>query len=281
MHFRKHAAVAIAATAAAVGSMAVSATAAHAKALPPVHVVTIHVNNHRVLVGAHNRIAAGRTLFRIVTHQGDHVLNIVRLHKGYSLPQFGQDINKAFAGNVKAVNRVDKNATFHGGNEARPGMHSAFSATLGHGTFYFFDSNSSKFVPVKVVGKASPRQAVPTTSQIRLYSYGFDAGRKSPQHHGWTLLDNKADQPHFVEFQQVKESTTTKQVGKFFKNGAQGQPKWALPANQGSGVLSPGQHSAINLRLPAGKYLVACFWPDFKTGMPHAFMGMWKLIHLT
>jgi hypothetical protein len=25
---------------------------------------------------------------------------------------------------------------------------------------------------------------------------------------------------------------------------------------------------------------VMCFWPDDETGMPHAFMGMWKLISL-
>jgi len=26
---------------------------------------------------------------------------------------------------------------------------------------------------------------------------------------------------------------------------------------------------------------VACFWPDYFTGMPHAFMGMWKLVTLS
>lgn len=280
MHFRKHAAVALAATAAAVGSMAIGATTAQASAPAPVHVVTIHVNNHRVLVGAHDKIAAGRTLVRIVTHQGVHNLNIVRLHKGYSLQDFGQDVGKAFSGDVPAVNRLDKKATFHGGNDARPGMHSAFSATLGAGKFYFFDADTNKVAAVNVVGKVKPEQAVPTTSQITLYSYGFDPGMREPQHNGWTLLDNKADQPHFIQFQQVKQSTTTKQVGKYFKQGAQGQPKWALKATQGSGVLSPGQHAAIKLNLPAGKYVVACYWPDFKTGMPHAFMGMWKLITL-
>jgi hypothetical protein len=33
--------------------------------------------------------------------------------------------------------------------------------------------------------------------------------------------------------------------------------------------------------LPRGEYLIACFWPDRLTGMPHAFMGMWKLVQLT
>jgi hypothetical protein len=30
--------------------------------------------------------------------------------------------------------------------------------------------------------------------------------------------------------------------------------------------------------LPAGKYFIACFWPDYFTGMPHFLMGMWKLV---
>jgi hypothetical protein len=34
------------------------------------------------------------------------------------------------------------------------------------------------------------------------------------------------------------------------------------------------------LDVPAGKYLLACFWPDDDTGMPHFFMGMWKLVRV-
>jgi hypothetical protein len=284
MHFRKHAAVALAATAAAVGSMAVSATAAHATAAhaapKPYHVVTIHVNNHRVLVGKNNRIQAGRTLFRVVTHKGDHQMNIVRLRKGYSLPQFGQDVGAGLgSGNVKAIKRVDKNAVFRGGAEARPGWNGAFSANLGPNTYYFFDSNTNKFAPVKVVGKLGRRAAVPTSSTMNIYTYGFGP-QGTIMHNGWTLLKNRADQPHFVELQQVKQSTTAAQVKKFFKHGAQGQPSWALRATEGSGVISPGHNSAMRLNLPAGKYLVACFWPDDRTGMPHAFMGMWKLVQL-
>jgi hypothetical protein len=36
----------------------------------------------------------------------------------------------------------------------------------------------------------------------------------------------------------------------------------------------------LSYDLPAGEYLLACFWPDRFTGMPHFFMGMWKLINL-
>jgi len=280
MGFRKHAAIAVAASAAVVGSMATAATAADAATAAPVPVVTIHVNNHRVLVGTNNTITAGRTIFRVVTGNGDHQLNVGRFHNGYTLPQLGQDLGKAFSGDVKAIRRIDRNIVFRGGAEARPNQPGAFSATLPAGKFLFFDSNTNKFAFVKVVGKIKPRQFVPNQSRIAVFSYGFAPTPATIPHTGWTLLTNKADQPHFVEFQHVKSTTTKRQVSSYFKHGAPGQPSWALPGSTSSGLLTQGQHSAMWLNLPPGKYLVACFWPDFKTGMPHAFMGMWRLITL-
>lgn len=281
MHFRKSAAVALAATAATVGAVTVSTTGAQAATKPaPYHVVTIHVNNHRVLVGKNNTIPAGRTLFRVVTHQGDHIMNIVRFRKGYSIAQFGQDINKAFSGNVAAIKRVDAGSVFNGGSETNPRQMGEFSANLRPGRYWFLDQNSRAIAPVKVVGKLVPNTAVPTTGLIDLFTYGFGPEGRI-RHKGMTLIRNRADQPHFIEFQQVKQSTTAAQVRRFIKKGGQGQPPWALKASWGSGVLSPTQISALALNLPKGKYLVACFWPDFMTGKPHIMMGMWKLIQLT
>jgi hypothetical protein len=281
MAFRKHAAIAVAATAAVVGSMATAATAAHGATGAPVPVVTIHVNNHRVLVGTNNTVHAGRTIFKVVTTKGDHIMNIARLHNGYTLAQAGADLPKAFGGDINAIHRIDRNIVFRGGAEARPNKSGAFSATLPAGNFVFLDQNSNKFAMVKVVGKIPQRQFVPNQSRISIFSYGFEPHPLRIPHEGWTLLTNKADQPHFVEFQHVKSSTTREQVRKFVKSGMQGQPSWALPGGTGSGVLSQGQHSALWLNLKPGKYLVACFWPDFRTGMPHIMMGMYRLVILT
>ncbi len=283
MHFRKSAAVALAATAATVGAMTVSTTAAHAAAKPaPHHVVTIHVNNNRVLVGKHNRIGSGLTLFRVVTHKGDHIMNIVRFRKGYSLPQFGQDINKAFGGDKKAIKRVDKGSVFNGGSEARPGRSGEFSANLKPGTYYFFDQNSSKFAAVKVVGKYVPRAPVRTSSMIDLFSYGFGPGRNAVSHDGRTLIKNQADQPHFIEFQQVKAGTTAVQVKRFIAKGMQGKPAVGAQGQLGIRRAQPAARARRwRCTCPSGKYLVACFWPDYFTAKPHIMMGMWKLINLT
>ena len=64
-----------------------------------------------------------------------------------------------------------------------------------------------------------------------------------------------------------------------------GGPIWLLVlqcafANTAVGVISPKYGETFHYSLPAGKYLIRCYWPDDDTGMPHAFMGMWKLIWL-
>jgi hypothetical protein len=280
MQFRKRVAIALAASAAVAGSLAAVPIAAGAAGVAPVPVIPVHVTNNGIKVGANNTVPAGRSIFHVTTGKGVHQVNIVRLKKGYSLPQFGQDIGQALSGNVKAVNRVDRRTVLRGGTEAGPKNPGAFTANLPAGTFYFIDVNTNKFVAVRVVGKSTPRQSVPNGGTIGLYTYGFTTDRPALTRQGWVHLVNNADQPHFVQFQEVKESTTNAQVRHYFKSGARGNPSWGLRPNFGTGVMTQGQNSDVYLNLPAGKYLIACFWPDFKTGMPHAFMGMWKLIHL-
>jgi hypothetical protein len=280
MQFRKHAVIGLMATTAVAGAVATVPSAAGAAGLAPVPVVQVRDTHNGVKVGANNVIAAGRTIFHVTTDKGAHQINIVKLKKGYSLPQFGQDIGKAFGGDVKAINRVDRRTVLRGGTQAGQKHPGAFTANLPAGNFLFIDVDTNKFVGVKVVGKPTPRKGIPNGGTIGLYTYGFQTDRPALTHSGWIHLVNNADQPHFVQFQEVKESTTNAQVRSYFMHHAQGQPSWALRPNFGTGVLTQGQSGDVYVNLPPGKYLVACFWPDFRTGMPHAFMGMWKLIHL-
>jgi hypothetical protein len=280
MQFRKHAAIGLMAATAVAGSLATVPTAAGAAGLAPVPIVQVRDTHNGVKVGANNTITAGRTIFHVTTDKGAHQLNIVKLKKGYTLPQFGQDIGKAFGGDVKAINRVDRRTVLRGGTQAGQKNPGAFTANLPAGTFYFIDVDTNQLAAVKVVGKAIPRKHVPTGGTISLYTYGFQTDRPALTTGGWIHLANHADQPHFVQFQKVKEGTTNAQVRRYFKSNAHGQPSFALRPNFGAGVLTQGQNGDVFVNLPPGKYLIACFWPDFRTGMPHAFMGMWKLIHL-
>jgi hypothetical protein len=69
-------------------------------------------------------------------------------------------------------------------------------------------------------------------------------------------------------------------VAKWIKSGANGQPPFQLHGSNGLGVISPGRVGAWRIDMPAGRYLIACFWPDRFTGMPHFLMGMWNLVDL-
>ena len=49
-----------------------------------------------------------------------------------------------------------------------------------------------------------------------------------------------------------------------------------------TGTLSPGRSMTVDYDLPAGQYVVMCFFPDPKMGgMPHSLMGMLRMIHLS
>jgi hypothetical protein len=85
-----------------------------------------------------------------------------------------------------------------------------------------------------------------------------------------------------VSLQQVAEGTTTDQVLEYLQSEEQGPPpSWALQAGMETGSLSPGRSMTVDYDLPAGQYVVMCFFPDPKMGgMPHAMMGMLRMIHL-
>src|SRR6476646_8843361 len=151
----------------------VVAAAPAGAAAPPAPTVVVHMNSKHVSLSTGNRLHAGRTMFKVVTGKGDHTLQIARLRNGYTLPQAGADLQKAFGGDVKAIRRVDRNIVFRGGAEARPNKPGMFAVTLPPGQFVFIDQNSNAFTMVKVFGKIPQRQNVPNRARIIAYTYGF------------------------------------------------------------------------------------------------------------
>jgi hypothetical protein len=274
---RKLAAVSIA-VATTISLAAVTVESADA-APAPVPTVDVHMRPHLLrLNNGTTQIHAGRTMFKVFTGLGDHVLQIARLHSGYTFAEANADFAKAFSGNVAAVRRLDSHITFYGGAETRPNHPGAFSTFLGTGRYVFTDQNGPAHVFVNVVGTAPAHQALtPRSGSIGMYTYGFGVTPNLPSS-GWVRVFNQSDQPHFVVLQHVKSFVTPRMVRKALMSPT--PPSWVLRATTTSGVLSPNRAQVWHYDLPAGKYLLACFWPDDDTGMPHAFMGMWKLVTL-
>jgi len=224
-------------------------------------------------------VHGGRIHFHVVTAAGDHVLQLLRLHNGYTIQQAGSDLNDAFNGNVAAVQRVDNGVVFRGGAEALPKHPGDMVVSLPATQFMAVDQNGNAGAVLKVIGKAPARALQPYSGTYTAYSYGWVASSHLPAS-GWVKVANSADQPHFLVLQHVKSTTTNAMVRKSFASNSQAQPSWALKETAQSGVIAKGTSQMLHYNLPAGKYLVACFWPDYFTGMPHAFMGMWKLVTL-
>jgi hypothetical protein len=232
--------------------------------------------------GGVTTLHAGRYQFHVVARGGAHSLQLLRLQNGYTPQQAQQDIPGAFEGNVPAVQRVDNGVVFLGGADANP-QHPGDMVVQLHGTTQVIAADfgsGNAIAMVNVVGKAPEQKNVEHHGRYTAFSYGWGVSSHLPAS-GMVKFANQADQPHFLVLQHVKDSTTNAKVRKFINSGGQGNPPWVLKGSADSGVLSPGKSQLLRYDLPAGKYLVACFWPDYFTGMPHAFMGMWKLVTLS
>jgi hypothetical protein len=255
-----------------------SAPAASAGHVPT---VVVHMSESAIHLSVGHRLHAGRVLFRVRTHDGGHDLQLARLHTGYTLSDAERDFGKAFQdGDVHAIRRLDDNITFLGGASTRPGHPGAFAVNLHAARLLVFDQDSNALTRLRVFGTPPHRPIVAASSQVTAFSYGFGVSRQTLPPSGWTRVRNISDQPHFVVLQRVKNRTTHRMVARFIKSGAHGNPSWGLKAHTSVGVMSPNRGEVFHYTLPAGKYLMACFWPDDDTGMPHIYMGMWRLIRL-
>jgi hypothetical protein len=264
------------------GSLA--ATAAHAarpvERTAAAPVVVAKVSESAIHLSA-SSVRAGKITFKVADTKahGDAVLQVLRLHKGYTAGDLQSDIGPAFSGDIAAIGRLDDNVSWLSGAQATVKKAGWFDVQLSKGSYILIDQDGNGFAPFTVHGTAVTRTTPATHASILTFTYGFATVGSLP-HDGWVRTTNRADQPHFIIASRVKQGTTARQVAKFIKGGAQGNPSFALHGGSGIGVLSPGRTGIWKIDLPKGEYLLQCFWPDRMDGLPHFFHGMWKLVQL-
>jgi hypothetical protein len=255
-----------------------AAAASSARAATPHLTATVTKRTIR-LVGA-NGLHAGRVKLSVL---GKGTVEFAMFKDGYDVADFTADVNKFGAKNdVKALKHALKNTSILGG-----------LAGGGTGTIVFpkpgaytpFSLGEKGVVTGKTLVVSGPKRSTkaPHTDGSIIGKNGPSWGGASQlPHEGRFQFKNKADQPHFVVLQQVVEGTTTDQVLEALQNEEGPEPSWILPAGMETGTLSPGRSMTVDYDLPAGQYVVMCFFPDPKMGgMPHALMGMLRMIHLT
>jgi len=162
------------------------------------------------------------------------------------------------------------------------------------GTYYLMDlANPPKGGPPTVstltVGsnRTSFEQDSDLHSQVSVQATSADRfiAPSSWPSRGTYTFTNTSDTLHFMTMMPVKPGTTDAQVQAAFSappSAQQGPPPFALMGpSGGNDVVSPGRSLQVSYNLPPGTYVLLCFIPDDKTGMPHAVMGMHKVIVLT
>ena len=259
-----------------------SADAAHAVGRAAAPTIKAKVTDKAIKLST-SSVHAGLVTFKVVDKKakGSAVLQVFHLHAGYTLQQLSQDFGSAFSGDTAAIGRLDDNVDWLSGAEAKSTKPGWFQERLTKGSYVFIDQNQQApiFTVLTVKGKVHKRARVATHGKFNIFTYGFEP-RGAIRNHGWVKVDNRSDQPHFIELQRVKKGTSRGQVLRFLNSGGHGQPSFAMRANSSFGVISPNRHAAWNLDLPKGRYALMCFWPDRATGMPHAVMGMVDMVNL-
>jgi hypothetical protein len=286
MGIRTHRTRAIAATAATALFAVTAAVTGAAPAEAAVKTVKVRMSDSAITFSGGGAttangvttLHAGRYHFHVVSAAGGHALQLLNFRNGYTADQARKDFNDAFNGDVAAVQRVDNGVVFRGGASAREKHPGDMGVTLPAAQLLAIDLNGDAVAQLNVVGKVG-KGGSSSDGKYTAFSFGWGVSKHLPAS-GTVKFANQADQPHFLVLQRVKSSTTNAQVRKALQSN-QNNPKWLLKATADTGVVSPGKSQLLDYDLPPGKYFLACFWPDYFTGMPHFLMGMWKLVTLS
>lgn len=243
--------------------------------------ITATVTKTTIKVAGADGLRAGRVRLSV---QGRGIAEFARFKSGYDAADFTADINKFGAKNdIKALKRALANTRIIGGFESGGSGTIVFPRAGSYTPFSIGERGLVVGDPVVVRGPA--RTSPPPSTDGRIIAKNGPAwgGASHLPTKGRFLFKNRGNTgvPHFVILQQVVEGTTTDQVLEYLQSGVETPPPWGLPAGMETGSLSPGRSMTVNYDLPAGQYVVMCFFPDPKMGgMPHALMGMLRMIHL-
>jgi hypothetical protein len=252
---------------------------------------TVHVMGSASSVSLdHTAVWAGSIRFVVSTTNsgGGSGITLFKLKAGKTLADVMKGVADEF-GNDPALGtrELTDAATFRGLADVVVGTPLTVTENLSPGTYYVVDASAPPHgaPPTLIVKPAkhdveqdsdlSSQTVVSATSADR-----FVAPRNWP-HEGTYTFRNTSDTLHFMILQPVKKGTTDKQVSDFFASGAPGVPPFARPGpSVGNDVVSPGYSLQVSYDLPEGTYVLLCFVADDVTGMPHAFMGMHKVVVL-
>jgi hypothetical protein len=277
----------------AVGMLGAGLAVAPAASAAAGTTLRVAITSHGLYVDGPTTFPAGRVNIFLDASGADAGVELMRLHRGYSFKDYRGDFKIVAAnlfgpGDTKtglaALHRLINHTTALGGLYAKAG-------TVRHGTvllpsagnrYVLFDDTSAPKSAVHLTATAPAGvQTLQSTSAtvVAREDRRWGGSTTLPAHGNITFANHADYSPHFVSLQHVKDGTTRQQVIDSFSS--QTPPSFMLPGGQDSDIVSPGHAMVLHLQVPPGRYALMCFFPDPKTGMPHAFMGMVRMVTLT
>jgi hypothetical protein len=242
-----------------------------------------------------SKFRPGNTIFKVKNMDGKTskgLIQVLRLKPGYDIGQAGADFGQAFSGGtdqatIDAINRIYDNVVFYGGMEAKGDTSTVAKWAVKidkPGTYLVLNFDAGTPPSTFTVAGDAQKRAMPAASGVIDTVVGphgvgnqFAPG-KNIATSGWMSTTNSAEEPHFVDLQQVKKGTTNADITAFFQGGP--DPTVRGGGSAGTGVISPGHSFRWSYKLPQGRYVALCFMPSKTDGMPHAIMGMHKVFNL-
>ncbi len=273
-------AVALATTGLVFAPSAATATTAGDSARPGAvgkpKIVRIHSNDKKVTV-SDTGFRPGITEFRVTktAHRGSSPVIL----ESDNLDRAFKKLDKAFsgeAGSADAMEAFDRLVTLYGGGAEG----ARWQVKLSKGSYYAFDFKTNKLTPFKVKGERRGAKMQHADSSIVAYQTNdlnqFKTDGKLEGN--WVSFENKAHEIHFMDAIHVKNGTTAKDVRQGLKSNK--DPGWIRPGGFAFDVQSPGIKTVHYQEVKPGRYLIICFMPsEMQDGVPHAAMGMWRLVN--
>lgn len=255
--------------------------------------LTGKIANGKFTVTGDRTFPAGRLGLTVSSPDRETQVAVVRLAPGFSWSDLRADI-KAFGqsfgpngpskAGLRHLNHAINHATLYGGLDIPQGQTRRATLLIRQqaGTYYIYnDSGQLPSEPRKltVTAPAGPQTlARPLAHVVAKTTRRFGGDTELPADGDVVFKNISTESPHFLGLIHVKEGTTRKQVIDAFSGNS--QPTFFRQGQAGTDALSTNQSQTLFLHLPKGEYAEFCFFPDPKTGMPHALMGMVRIVHL-
>ena len=229
-------------------------------------------------------IHAGVTTFQVASARRAG-FQIARTTKGYTKKAAMRDITAAFTKhNMRALKRFESKVTLLGGIPSTPNQAATMATRLREGTYWALDTSPARLDPSKTL----TFEVAGATVRGRLSGHVIQAvgqatwGKLSRQipTQGQIWFQNRSTDNHFLEIAELASGKTMKDFRRWIadaKAGRQSSPPLNLAHTIDTGVISPGRSMSLDYSLPAGRYVLLCWWSDAdRGGTPHALVGMYR-----